>query len=405
VVVCAGAGRSGRDTGRIVIAPAGGTGAASATTRLDRTMSGAVGASRIFALVQTVGITRSIRTRVPHPRVLAVGVAGLGAQSVWAAWRGLQRGSIRDRTIASSDAVTQCVALVVEAASWGSRIIPSDARWSETFGAVVTSWLGFEDPSPATTGAALAGWLGTYALTTGGRAPAESAATGTRVNEANSHAALTMAGRALGRQLVAQASELDDARADAITQAQRLAAAHERRHQHRVIHDSALQILEAIAGGWELDDDLLVARLDYEIARLRGLLEAPGSATTDLAGGLAALVVRFSRDGLAVDLDDTSLDRSARSAGAEALISATHEALTNVAKHAGVGRAHVHATSTASEIVIRVTDTGQGFDPAQPRAGFGLDESIRGRMRDVGGGTTVTSSPGRGTVIELRTAR
>jgi signal transduction histidine kinase len=404
-VVGAGPGRARGNTGRIVISPARTTGAASAMARLDRTMAGAVGASRIFALVQTVGITRSIRRRVRHPRVLAAGVAALGAQSVWAAWRGWQRGSIRDRTIASSDAVTQCAALLVEAASWGSRVIPSDARWSETFGAVVTSWVGFEDPARATTGSALAGWLGTYALTTGGRAPAGSAATGTRINEANSHAALTMAGRALGRQLVAQASELDDARADAVAQAQHLAAAHERRRQHRVIHDSALQILEAVAGGWELDDDLLEARLDYEIARLRGLLEAPGAVTTDLAGGLAALVVRFSRDGLAVDLDDTDLDRSARSAGAEALVSATHEALTNVVKHAGVGRVHVHAMSTTSEIVIRVTDTGRGFDPAQPCAGFGLDESIRGRMREVGGGTAVTSSPGRGTVIELWTPR
>jgi signal transduction histidine kinase len=269
----------------------------------------------------------------------------------------------------------------------------------------VTSWLGFEDPAPTTTATALAGWLGTYTLSTGGHTPTGSGSTGTRVNEANSHAALTMAGRALGRQLVAQASELDDARADAVTQAQQLAAVHERRRQHRVIHDSALQILEAIAGGWEVDDDLLEARLDYEIARLRGLLEAPGAATTDLAGGLAALVVRFSRDGLAVDLDDTDLDRSARSAGAEALISATHEALTNVVKHAGVTRVRVHATSSPSEIVIRVTDSGRGFDLAQPRAGFGLDESIRGRIRDVGGGTTVTSSPGRGTVIELRTPR
>jgi hypothetical protein len=377
-------------------------GAGNASRRLDQTMAAAVGASRVFALAQTVAITRSIRGRVRHPRVLAAGVAGLVAQSAWAARRGWKQGSIRDRTIASSDAVAQCFALAVEAASWGSRSIPAEARWSETFGAVLTSWTSFEDPSPRATATSLLGWLGTYAIATGGRTAQSTPQTGQRVNEATGHATLTMAGRALGLQLVAQAAELDAARETAVEQAQSLAAARERQHQQRIMHDSALQILETVAGGWDVDDVLLVQRIDYEIARLERLLGTPKAGARGLAEALAALVATFALVGLAVDLDLSELHGRGPESCSEALASATHEALMNVVKHAQVHEARVRASGGADEIRIVIADDGRGFDPDPRTDGFGLNESIRGRMRDIGGSATVSSGPERGTLVELR---
>lgn len=376
-----------------------------AVRRLDQTIAAAVGASRVFALAQTVAIARTLRPRVRHPKVLAAGVVGLAAQSVWAAQRGVRRGTVRDRSLAVSDALTQCGALLVEAASWGSRSIPADARWSETLGAVLASWSPFEDPAPAIVGSSLLGWLGTYAVSTGGPTADRRGTTGQRINEANGHVALTMVGRAFGNQLVGQAAELDAARADAVEQAERLAEARERDRQHRIIHDSALQILEAIAGGWELDDELLDRRLAYEINRLRRVLEETARDPRGLDELLAALVPEFAPLGLAVVLDTTGLGSTVPGPMAEALADATHEALMNTLKHAAIDRAEVRATSGSGETRIRIVDAGRGFDTERPRAGFGLSESIEGRLRDIGGTATVTSSPAAGTHIDLRVAR
>jgi hypothetical protein len=376
-----------------------------ATRRLDQTMAAAVGASRVFALAQTIAITRSVRGRVRNPRVLAAGVTALAAHTAWASRRGWQRGSIRDRTIASSDAVAQCFALVVEAASWGSRAIPADARWSETFGAVLTSWNSFEDPSSRTTVPALLGWLGTYAVVTGGRSSNGIPPTGQRINEATGHTTLTMAGRVLGRELVAQAAELDAARHEAVTQAERLAAVRERHHQQRIVHDSALQVLEAIAGGWEIDDALLEQRIEYEIARLERLLGEGVLDADDLGEALSGLASTFARLGLQVDLDVSGLGAAGPGRRNDALASATHEALMNVLKHADVRVACVRASADDAQITIEITDRGSGFDPEARYDGFGLSESIRGRMRDVAGTARIRSSAEGGTSVELRAPR
>jgi signal transduction histidine kinase len=379
--------------------------AGSATRRLDHTMAAAVGASRVFALAQTVAITWSVRRRVRHPRVLAFGVAGLAAQSAWATGRGWRRGSIRDRAVASSDAVAQCAALAVEAASWGSRAIPAQARWSETLGAVLTSWLPFEDPSPRATASSLLGWLGTYAIVTSGGSQPGMNVTAQRINEATGHATLTMAGRALGLQLVAQAAELDAARSEAVEQAERLAAARERHHQQRIVHDSALQILETIAGGWDVDDAFLAGRIDYEIARLERLLGEPALDGHGLAEALSGLVSKFALMGLHVDLDVSELRGPSPEICNEALVGATHEALTNVFKHAGVKQARVRAASGDPGITISIADDGRGFNPETRHHGFGLDESIRGRMHDIQGTAKVSSAPCHGTLVELRAPR
>ncbi|MBO3750101.1 hypothetical protein J5X84_28805 [Streptosporangiaceae bacterium NEAU-GS5] len=66
-------------------------------------------------------------------------------------------------------------------------------------------------------------------------------------------------------------------------------------------------------------------------------------------------------------------------------------------KHAGVTRATVWAKSATDHIVVTVTDHGGGFDASEPGAGFGIRESIVGRLRQAGGSAEVTSAPGEGT--------
>jgi signal transduction histidine kinase len=373
-----------------------------ATLRLDHTMAAAVGASRVFVLLQSVGISWTLRRRVPRPHVLAAGVAALAGHTAWAAQRSWRRGSIRDRTVALSDGVAQCFALAIEAGSWGTRTLPDDPRWSETFGAVVTSWLAFEEPSLFVNAGSLLAWIATYVATSSSRsATGTLVARGKRINEVTGHVAFSGVGRLLGRQLLGQATELDTARAAAIVEAERLATEVERHRQHRMIHDSALQILEAVAGGWDLDEQLLRRRIDYETERIRRVVNAAGEMARPLAEQLDALVETFALLGLEVQLETSAARAPISQRGADALGDATHEALMNVHKHAAVQTVTVRAATEEAGTEVRVTDRGRGFDPTRPRLGFGLTESIEGRMRDAGGGATVWSAPGAGTDVRL----
>ena len=74
--------------------------------------------------------------------------------------------------------------------------------------------------------------------------------------------------------------------------------------------------------------------------------------------------------------------------------------MTNVDRHAHADVLDVTVTDHA----VLLTDDGVGFDPAEPRRGRGLEDSIVGRMRRAGGQARVESTPGAGTSIELRWA-
>ena len=58
------------------------------------------------------------------------------------------------------------------------------------------------------------------------------------------------------------------------------------------------------------------------------------------------------------------------------------------------------------DLVLRVSDAGRGFDPADQRATSGLGLAImRLRVRALAGTLNIASSPGGGTIIEARLAR
>jgi signal transduction histidine kinase len=54
-------------------------------------------------------------------------------------------------------------------------------------------------------------------------------------------------------------------------------------------------------------------------------------------------------------------------------------------------------------VEVTVRDHGRGFDPEAERGGFdfGIEQSITGRMREVGGRAELWSAPGRGTRVML----
>jgi signal transduction histidine kinase len=78
------------------------------------------------------------------------------------------------------------------------------------------------------------------------------------------------------------------------------------------------------------------------------------------------------------------------------------EALTNVARHAGVLEATVELHLEGTLLELRVEDEGVGFDPAAPTAPSGGLSGMRERALLAGGRFAVDSQPGAGTRLLAR---
>lgn len=168
------------------------------------------------------------------------------------------------------------------------------------------------------------------------------------------------------------------------------------------LHDGVLQTLAVIARRSTDPDAAELARdADRE---LRGYLSQDFAAEpTDLRAALAAvcrnaerahqLHVTYAPD---PDLPRRPVDVVTAVAGAAA------EALANVAKHAAATRTTVYAAPDDDEqgLIVVITDDGCGFDPATT-ARRGLRHSISARIDALGGNTTITSTPGNGTEVQL----
>jgi len=116
-----------------------------------------------------------------------------------------------------------------------------------------------------------------------------------------------------------------------------------------------------------------------------------------LAEGAREVADRFDLDlDLALDL---AAGAGLASERADALVGIAREALTNAARHSGSRRVSLTLCRTGGRVLMRVRDSGRGFDPASPRGGFGVT-SMRYRARSVGGDVRISSRPGVGSEVE-----
>ena len=90
----------------------------------------------------------------------------------------------------------------------------------------------------------------------------------------------------------------------------------------------------------------------------------------------------------------------------QALFRITQEALTNVDRHAHARLVTMDLSAAPDEVVLRIEDDGQGFDPsgAGSSATMGL-QGIRERLAEFGGTLAVDSSSGAGTRLVVRLPR
>ena len=227
------------------------------------------------------------------------------------------------------------------------------------------------------------------------------------------------------RALCGRAMRADAALAAADTEAQDqyviLSENIERREQDRLLHDTILNTLTALArsGG----SAAAISQCRQDIALLQnalsdsGITPDQGKPDSGPLAAIGAVADEMRGRGLAVDVaaEGDAVAPGSTEPGlvpapvVAALAHATREALANVAEHAGTGQARVTVSLTApggpgtvARIRVTVRDAGAGFDPGRVGpARLGVRRSITERVEDWGGSASVRSAPGEGTTVSL----
>ena len=200
----------------------------------------------------------------------------------------------------------------------------------------------------------------------------------------------------------------------------------ERREHERLIHNTVLNTLTALARADGTATAEIVTRCGQDVALIEAALGGADDLAADWAGPARDLLseVRAVADGMR-DRGLTVHLAADDAAGAAvparvilALSNAVREALSNVAEHAGTGEAWVSVRTMAAEVAAEVAaagnaevpgrlqvvvrDQGTGFDLARvDRARLGLRRSITERTAECGGHASISSAPGQGTEVSL----
>ncbi len=199
---------------------------------------------------------------------------------------------------------------------------------------------------------------------------------------------------------------------EALQQATRMdAATRERERLSRSIHDGVLQVLALVQRrGPELGDEgVELARLaEQQQLALRGLLVAHPDVGRDEEVDIAGLVAALASATVTVATPAEPVWLPSHEGGE--LVDAVKACLDNVRVHVGsAAPAWVLLEEDNDHVVVSVRDQGPGIpygrlDAAAADGRLGVAQSIRGRVEDIGGTATFTSTPGQGTEVELTVA-
>ncbi|MEM5346143.1 PAS domain-containing sensor histidine kinase [Paraburkholderia azotifigens] len=190
----------------------------------------------------------------------------------------------------------------------------------------------------------------------------------------------------------------------------------ERKRIAREMHDELGQQLTALRLGvsalriefgssiQRLDDRLrgLVTLCDQTMQVVRHVITSlrPAALDAGIIPAIEWLVAEFSRDtgiGCELHIPDDSLELDEERS--VAMFRIVQEALTNVARHARACQISVSIVQAAAYWIIKIHDDGCGFDRASPRPNsFGL-LGMKERALMLGGDVSISSAPGRGTLI------
>ena len=197
---------------------------------------------------------------------------------------------------------------------------------------------------------------------------------------------------------------------------ERLALLEDRERIAKELHDGVIQALFAVGMGLEGTSmvasdpkvseriNLAVEELDHVIRDLRNYIFGlrPGIlADRELDTALRALAEEFQAKTGVVTIVEVDPEIAAQLGSvASEVVQLTREALSNVGRHALATTCRVSLRHEAGSALLEIDDDGSGFEPSTVRRGQGL-ANLEGRATDLGGKTSVTSEPDRGTTVRV----
>ncbi|NLA28324.1 MAG: hypothetical protein GX875_01520 [Propionibacterium sp.] len=360
----------------------------------------AAGWARIALLVHMLIVNGMRLTQVAHPRLLVVICVIVAVWSVMAYLLNM-RPRWRTKWLRLTD---MAVTLAVVASS---RFVLGADVLQQSYLGVACYWM-------LAAPAVLAIWRG----------PLAGLAGGLLVGAVQFAQAPSLAPRAWGDVLLMAAipyfiglvvSQLNNAMAERERGLATLAALEERERLNRIVHDGVLQVLAMVAReGAELGPrgQLLASLALRQEDQLRATLQ--DRRVDSLGGGfldtdktdVTIMLEKHQSDTVTVSTMAGQLNMA--SARAKELDRVISEVLANVSNHAGQG-AHswILLEQEGNELIISVRDDGVGatqeqLDAAAAAGRLGVKESIIGRIVDLGGHSTLTTSRGAGLEWEFR---
>ncbi len=199
-----------------------------------------------------------------------------------------------------------------------------------------------------------------------------------------------------------------------------LSAQEDERHRiARELHDNLGQQVALLS--IEIEQVGLSVRSPAAVARsIRQLCERTAEISNEIhnishrlhsskleALGLVAAIRGHCREvlaqGVQVHFSDAAVPRSVSPEVQLCLFRIVQEGLNNVVKHSGAPEARVQLSGASDALMLTIADFGRGFNvgAAASRDGLGL-ESMRERLRLIGGELTIRSQAGEGTRIDAR---
>lgn len=202
-------------------------------------------------------------------------------------------------------------------------------------------------------------------------------------------------GQSADRVIAKALAELQQARLREVRRA-------DERAQYRRLHDTVLSTLAMVASGaFDGRSAVVSAKARDGLTVLTELAAAPRSESANAA--LLPLLTEIAERAVPLLVRVTGVAPPLPRQVADSIGGAVAEALENVIRHSGVGRADVRVRAEHDGVVVEVTDSGAGFDRAEvPASRRGIKESIEGRLAAAGGTAEVIGRPAAGTRVVLR---
>ncbi|GAB3531194.1 sensor histidine kinase [Arthrobacter tecti] len=217
-------------------------------------------------------------------------------------------------------------------------------------------------------------------------------------------------------------AELKAARAELAHAHQEQGAMAERERMSREIHDTLAQGFTSIimlseaaqarlrrrspeAPATDLETDLTAigATARENLQEARALIASAGPSQLqggDLLGALRRVGAASVQEGREVRLTLPDSLPPLESAQQIAVLRCAQEALSNVRRHSGADVVELVLQTRDGDLVLTVSDNGEGFAVADSPGGYGL-HSMRARLAEIAGALDVRSAPGQGTRLTM----